>query len=103
MLPALRTALAARPQAVLAGARRWGSHAAGGTGYGSGPYRGLKIPQVAGWHQQIGTGMGTIMWLWLFYRCKEDGPALLVRPARPEPPRDLRSIICLPACRATTR
>ena len=64
-----------------AGAARCAS--SGPVGYGSGPYRGLKIPKVASWHQNVGTVMGTIMWLWLFWRAKNDGPALLVRPASP--------------------
>lgn len=50
----------------------------GGGGYGSGPYRGLKIPKVAEWHKNVATAYGCILWLWLFWRCKQDGKAFLV-------------------------
>ena len=51
------------------------------------PYRGLKIPKVAEWHKNVATLYGTMLWLWLFYRAKNDGPALLVRrsPSRAQP------------------
>ena len=51
----------------------------GPVGYGSGPYRGLKIPKVAEWHKNISTFYGTILWLWIFWRTKKDGAALLVK------------------------
>jgi len=54
---------------------RFGSSAP--VGYGSGPYRGIKIPKVAQWHKNVATIYGTILWLWLFWRAKNDGPALL--------------------------
>jgi len=50
---------------------------AGPIGYGSGPYRGLKIPKVQEWHKNLTTFMGTTMWLWLFWRCYYDGKAFL--------------------------
>lgn len=62
---------------------RFGSGAGapkGGGGYGSGEYRGIKVPPVAAWHQNVATIWGTMMWLWIFWRCKNDGKALLVRP-----------------------
>jgi len=37
----------------------------------------MKIPPVADWHKNVATIYGTILWLWLFYRCKNDGAALL--------------------------
>ena len=67
----------ARPQLLQ---RRFAS--AGPGGYGEGPYRGIKIPKVAEWHKNLSTFFGTTLWLWLFWRCKNDGPALLVRAAR---------------------
>ena len=84
----LRAALSActrsapRPLKPL-GAVRCASH--GPVGYGSGAYRGLKIPKVAAFHQNVATVMGTILWLWIFYRAKNDGPALLVRAHSPKP------------------
>lgn len=42
------------------------------------PYRGLKVPKVAQWHKNVQIIFGTTMWLWLFYRCKEDGPFLFL-------------------------
>merc|ERR1719453_2574843 len=70
---ALRSRLPA--SGVTAGrALRFGSGMGGGpVGYGSGPYRGLKIPKVAQWHKNIQVFYGTVLWLWLFYRIKEDG------------------------------
>lgn len=62
---------------------RFGSGAGapkGGGGYGSGEYRGIKVPPVAAWHKNVATIWGTTMWLWLFWRFKNDGKALLVRP-----------------------
>lgn len=57
---------------------------AGPVGYGSGPYRGLKPPKVAQWHKNVSVVYGTMLWLWLFYRCKTDGPALIVRTRLPQ-------------------
>mmetsp|Transcript_23570 Transcript_23570/g.54553 ORF Transcript_23570/g.54553 Transcript_23570/m.54553 type:complete len:88 (+) Transcript_23570:22-285(+) len=51
------------------------SHAAGV--YGSGPYRGFKPPKRVEWHHNAATFMGTVAWLWFFWRAKHDGPALL--------------------------
>ncbi len=77
-----RTRSAPRPLKPL-GAVRCASH--GPVGYGSGAYRGLKIPKVAAFHQNVATVMGTILWLWIFYRAKNDGPAMLVRARSPKP------------------
>ena len=60
---------------VLGGVRFAGG---GPTGYGSGPYRGLKVPKVAEWHKNLATVYGTTLWLWLMWRCKQDGAALIV-------------------------
>ena len=100
---------AARPQAFQLTVRGMGGHAGGG-GYGSGPYRGLKVPKVESWHQNVATFYGCFMWLWLFYRIKNDGKAFLVsaaapvRHARREPDRlvpgepQLESCSCQVAC-----
>jgi len=71
--PAVRVAT---PAASLARQAVRHGHSAP-VGYGSGPYRGLKIPAVAQWHKNLATFYGTVLWLWLFWRCKNDGPALL--------------------------
>ena len=65
------------PRRALAQPVRFAS--AGPVGYGSGPYRGLKVPKVAQWHKNLQLFFGTTLWLWLFWRIKNDGPALLVR------------------------
>mmetsp|Transcript_36753 Transcript_36753/g.96658 ORF Transcript_36753/g.96658 Transcript_36753/m.96658 type:complete len:116 (-) Transcript_36753:269-616(-) len=64
----------AQPQALTV---RGMAGCAGGGGYGSGPYRGLKVPKVAAWHQQVATFYGCVMWLWLFWRAKNDGRVFL--------------------------
>lgn len=61
--------------------------ATGGGGYGTGEYRGLKVPPVAAWHQHVATFFGCTMWLWIFWRFKNDGKALMVRAARAAAPR----------------
>ena len=89
-LSSLRPSLQPRQQL------RFGSGAGapkGGGGYGSGEYRGIKVPPVAAWHQNVATIWGTMMWLWIMWRCKNDGKALLVRPpASPKPTRALRAL-----------
>lgn len=100
--PAVRVAT---PAASLARQAVRHGHSAP-VGYGSGPYRGLKIPAVAQWHKNLATFYGTVLWLWLFWRCKNDGPALLVSggnggnsphlpPIAPLPPNLLTSTIPL--------
>ena len=95
-LSSLRPSLQPRQQL------RFGSGAGapkGGGGYGSGEYRGIKVPPVAAWHKNVATIWGTTMWLWIMWRCKNDGKALLVRP--PPPPRS-QPAPCLP-CLAFAR
>eukprot|EP00965_Chrysotila_dentata_P089970 2969644-Pleurochrysis_carterae.AAC.4 len=62
---------------VVTLARRAASH--GPKGYGSGPYRGFEPPHVEPWKTQYAEFLGTITWLWFFWRAKHDGPVLLVR------------------------
>ena len=44
----------------------------------SAEYGGFQVPHVDPIHQYIGTGLCSIMWFWIFYRAKQDGPALIV-------------------------
>jgi hypothetical protein len=68
--------MASAPAAIGRQVRHMGGHSEP-VGYGSGPYRGIKIPKVAQWHKNVATFYGTVLWLWLFWRAKNDGPALL--------------------------
>ena len=66
----------ARPAVNVVARRRLGGggggHGHGGGGGGSGEYGGFHEPHVARWHQVAGETMMTVMWLWVFYRAKED-------------------------------
>ena len=55
--------------------------AGGPRGYGSGEYRGLKVPKPERWQSNVATFYGTMMWLWIFHRARHDGKAMLVRQA----------------------
>ena len=55
--------------------------AGGPRGYGSGEYRGLKVPKPERWQTNVATFYGTMMWLWIFHRARHDGKAMLVRQA----------------------
>mgnify|MGYP004368924019 FL=1 len=58
------------------------SMAGGGPrGYGSGEYRGLKVPVPEKWQSNVATVYATMMWLWIFHRFRHDGKAMLVRQA----------------------
>ena len=58
------------------------SMAGGGPrGYGSGEYRGVKIPVPEKWQSNVATVYATMMWLWIFHRFRHDGKAMLVRQA----------------------
>lgn len=47
---------------------------------GSGrPFGGWAPPAVPKWQTRTGTAMGAVMWLWIFYRAKNDLPHMLVR------------------------
>lgn len=43
------------------------------------PYGGFVPPQPSRFHTRAGFVCGVTMWLWVFYRAKQDLPALLVR------------------------
>ena len=62
-------------------------------------YRGLKIPKVQQWHKNLQLFMGTTLWLWMFWRIKNDGAAFIVRarprrPLSPGPAADDRASTC---------
>ncbi|CAI5463549.1 unnamed protein product [Closterium sp. Yama58-4] len=60
---------------------------AGGHGNGHGiTHGGLTLHPAARWHKVVGTGMCAMMWFWILYRAKEDGPVLLVSLALPNSP-----------------
>jgi len=46
---------------------------------GSRPFGGWAPPAVPKWQTRTGTAMGAVMWLWIFYRAKNDLPHMLVR------------------------
>jgi hypothetical protein len=90
---------------------RFGSGGGGGgpRGYGSGEYRGLKVPVPEKWQSNVATVYATMMWLWIFHRFRHDGKAMLVRQAartrsgrlrllpwvvRAEPPPAPQELIC---------
>lgn len=58
--------------------------AAGGPAHekGSPEFGGFVPPHVATWHKVAGTAFMTTMWLWIFYRAKQDWRHFLVRGAR---------------------
>ena len=56
-----------------------GMGAGGPRGYGQGEYRGLKVPKPEPWQSNVATFYGSMLWLWIFYRFKQDGKALFVR------------------------
>ena len=47
-------------------------------GYGTGEYRGFKMPKVDSWKESVAEVYGTLMFFWIFYRFKQDGKALFV-------------------------
>mmetsp|Transcript_49701 Transcript_49701/g.158741 ORF Transcript_49701/g.158741 Transcript_49701/m.158741 type:complete len:107 (-) Transcript_49701:417-737(-) len=48
-------------------------------GPGGVTYEGLTLHPAKKIHTYVGEGMATIMWLWIFWRAKEDGDVFLVR------------------------
>ncbi|KAK4753388.1 hypothetical protein SAY87_022186 [Trapa incisa] len=51
----------------------------GGHGHGEGTtYKGFTVHQPKRWHTVTGKGLCAIMWFWVLYRAKQDGPVVLV-------------------------
>ncbi|KAJ6938253.1 NADH dehydrogenase [Populus alba x Populus x berolinensis] len=51
---------------------------AGGHGEGI-AYKGLTMHKPKRWHTVTGKGLCAVMWFWVLYRAKQDGPVVLVR------------------------
>ncbi|XP_061362700.1 NADH dehydrogenase [ubiquinone] 1 beta subcomplex subunit 2 [Gastrolobium bilobum] len=50
----------------------------GGHGHGEGTtYRGVTIHHPKRWHTVTGKGLCAVMWFWIMYRAKKDGPVVL--------------------------
>jgi hypothetical protein len=41
-------------------------------------YGGADFHEAAPIYRYLARGFGTVMWLWIFHRAKEDGPVFLV-------------------------
>ncbi|KAK4390885.1 UNVERIFIED_CONTAM: NADH dehydrogenase [ubiquinone] 1 beta subcomplex subunit [Sesamum calycinum] len=50
----------------------------GGHGHGV-TYKGVTLHQPKRWHSVTGKGLCAVMWFWVLYRAKQDGPVVLVR------------------------
>nr|GMC74160.1 NADH dehydrogenase [ubiquinone] 1 beta subcomplex subunit 2 [Ipomoea batatas] len=49
-----------------------------GDGHGHGvTYKGITIHQPKRWHTVTGKGLCAVMWFWVLYRAKQDGPVVL--------------------------
>lgn len=42
------------------------------------PFGGFKPHPPAAWQSRVGYAVGVTMWLWVFYRAKQDLPHMLV-------------------------
>ncbi|KAK4348900.1 hypothetical protein RND71_031655 [Anisodus tanguticus] len=40
-------------------------------------YKGITIHQPKHWHSVTGKGLCAVMWFWILYRAKKDGPVVL--------------------------
>ncbi|KAG7024119.1 NADH dehydrogenase [ubiquinone] 1 beta subcomplex subunit 2 [Cucurbita argyrosperma subsp. argyrosperma] len=50
----------------------------GGGGHGAGTtFKGMTIHQPKRWHTVTGKGLCAVMWFWVLYRAKQDGPVVL--------------------------
>ncbi|XP_057972983.1 NADH dehydrogenase [ubiquinone] 1 beta subcomplex subunit 2-like isoform X4 [Malania oleifera] len=50
----------------------------GGEGHGrSTTYKGVTLHHPKRWHAVTGKGLCAIMWFWVLYRAKQDGPVVL--------------------------
>ncbi|RYR69727.1 hypothetical protein Ahy_A03g016275 [Arachis hypogaea] len=56
--------------------RRPESKMGGGHGEGT-TYKGITIHQPKRWHTVAGKGLCAVMWFWVFYRAKQDGPVVV--------------------------
>ncbi|KAL6216330.1 hypothetical protein ACLB2K_009553 [Fragaria x ananassa] len=48
----------------------------GGHGHGI-TYKGVTVHQPKRWHTVTGKGLCAVMWFWVLYRAKQDGPVVL--------------------------
>ncbi|GER38777.1 sensor protein kinase WalK, partial [Striga asiatica] len=49
-----------------------------GGGHGEGiTYKGVTLHKPKRWHTVTGKGLCAVMWFWVFYRAKQDGPVVL--------------------------
>ncbi|KAL0360449.1 UNVERIFIED_CONTAM: NADH dehydrogenase [ubiquinone] 1 beta subcomplex subunit [Sesamum radiatum] len=48
----------------------------GGHGHGV-TYKGVTLHQPKRWHSVTGKGLCAVMWFWVLYRAKQDGPVVL--------------------------
>ncbi|KAK6793086.1 hypothetical protein RDI58_012167 [Solanum bulbocastanum] len=49
----------------------------GGDGHGM-TFKGITVHQPKRWHSVTGKGLCAVMWFWILYRAKKDGPVVLV-------------------------
>ncbi|MCD7462923.1 hypothetical protein HAX54_049635 [Datura stramonium] len=47
----------------------------GGHGHGV-TYKGITVHQPKRWHSVTGKGLCAVMWFWVLYRAKQDGPVV---------------------------
>ncbi|MFQ6639431.1 hypothetical protein Gotur_016772 [Gossypium turneri] len=50
----------------------------GGGHGGSTTYKGVTLHHPKRWHVVTGKGLCAVMWFWVLYRAKQDGPVVLV-------------------------
>lgn len=56
------------------------------------PYGGFELPKPSRVHSRIGYAVGVTMWLWVFYRAKQDLPHMLVSRCKLQPCPHLPSV-----------
>ncbi|KAJ4702240.1 NADH dehydrogenase [ubiquinone] 1 beta subcomplex subunit 2-like, partial [Melia azedarach] len=50
----------------------------GGADHGEGvTYKGMTLHKPKRWHTVTGKGLCAVMWFWVLYRAKQDGPVVL--------------------------
>ncbi|XP_012465053.1 NADH dehydrogenase [ubiquinone] 1 beta subcomplex subunit 2 [Gossypium raimondii] len=57
--------------------RVWLRGEMGGGHGGSTTYKGLTLHHPKRWHVVTGKGLCAVMWFWVLYRAKQDGPVVL--------------------------